>query len=51
MSPKELIEIWVDTLTEMWVEYDNLNGLLQLGHYQPPTEYLMYVKSKIFTLL
>lgn len=23
-------------ISEIWVEYDNLNGLIQLGHYQPP---------------
>lgn len=25
-------------ISEIWVEYDNLNGLIQLGHFHPPDE-------------
>lgn len=25
------------TISESWVEYDNLNGLIQLGHYKLPS--------------
>jgi hypothetical protein len=24
-------------IVEAWVEWDNLTGLVQLGHYTPPT--------------
>lgn len=26
-------------ISEIWVEYDNLNGLIQLGHYKPPIKF------------
>ena len=31
-----ILRIEDDKIAEMWVEWDNLNALTQLGHFQPP---------------